>query len=123
MVGMVEVFASIGTSAGPIFGGFIYQVVGYSGTFYLYGAINLAFSICLWFLFPRNLDMNSESAPNDNEYCTAEEPTIKVTYCGLLRRGRYLMALLSATMTYFAYCMLEPILAQRLIHDFSMTPT
>ena len=37
-------------------------------------------------------------------------------------RMRYTMAALSCTMSYFAYCMLEPILAQRLKDDFDVSP-
>ena len=52
MIGLVEAAAGLGTSAGPAFGGLMYTLLGYEGTFYTYGAINLVFALALIIFFP-----------------------------------------------------------------------
>ena len=125
MVGLVEASAGVGTTIGPVLGSTLYILTNYAGTFYVYGAINFIFAGLLIIFFPKDLrvgnnkaereipilaeNTESEFAPNDDEFKG------EVTYCGLMSRGRYFMAMTSSSVCYFAYCMLEPILAERLI--------
>jgi len=53
LVGLVESFAGIGSTIGPVLGSTLYALMGFSGTFYSYGAMNVVWGVMTWVLFPK----------------------------------------------------------------------
>jgi len=51
-VGVVEAFAGIGNTIGPVLGSTLYALMGFSGTFYSYGAMNIVWGAMTYALFP-----------------------------------------------------------------------
>ena len=133
MVGLVEASEGLGTTLGPVMGSTLYILTNYAGTFYVYGIINLVFALAVTIFFPRNLQVvydneyvgvteekEKDDDPVSEELASNGDYAGEVTYCGLMSRGRYFMAMTSSSVSYFAYCMLEPILAERLL-EFKMS--
>ena len=53
LVGLVESFAGVGATIGPVLGSTLYATMGFSGTFYFYGAMNVVWGIVTWMILPK----------------------------------------------------------------------
>jgi len=97
-------------------------MMGFSGTFYAYGAMNLVWAAMTWVLFPKatkkteyfdQFKENLIDAPEDSDYES-------VTYCRLFAKPRFTFAAITSGLSYMGYTMIEPILAVRLT-EFKLT--
>jgi len=51
-VALLETIAGLGCILGPVMGAFLYSFLGYSGTFYAFGIVNIIPALILYCLFP-----------------------------------------------------------------------
>lgn len=132
MIGYTEAAIGIGFVVGPFIGSILYMIGGYKFIFYAYGFFFLLISITIRFMFDSYIDGPSpqlketesleqkvvkEIQEGDDNYMEVDKNiTNPVSLWELLGHARYFFAALSGSLSYFMYCFMEPILANRLKH-------
>ena len=59
-MGWVEALTGLGLIVGPIIGSFLYSLLGYAHTFYIYGSFLVCLSFIIKLNFPGDADDESE---------------------------------------------------------------
>lgn len=123
----------IGNIAGPLLSSVLYQHFGFAMAFGVIGLTIVASSLFFLCYFPKvssiSADETDEFAPadKDGEHLAITPRLFEldgdapVTTCKLLKEPRVTMAAIGASLCYFQYSFVEPILSPRLV-EFGLTP-
>ncbi len=81
VVSLFEGFVGIGTTSGPIIGSLVYHYVGFSTTFYIYGAVMVpsAFLICCVLPTPKQIRDARVSNEKDGDESTQLKTSLSET--------------------------------------------
>lgn len=115
---------------GPIAGSFIFDLVGFKGTFVIFGALIVPLSIVILCFLPNVYDVKVRvlEAMGDNvlfsarsiEQINTQREGKKLRYSDLICNQRILHAALCAMATYLVWGALEPVLNLRLTQDYEL---
>jgi len=131
LVGYIEAVTGVGLILGPLIGTVLYSAGGYGFTFYAFSTFFVAFFFFITCLFPKKLDVVSDEDKNmqTQEMYTSLSRSFtgrlsegEVTIGKLLSDKRFFFAGATASLAYFCYGYMEPLLALRL-KDFDLNQT
>ena len=128
-VATMETAIGIGGAIGPMLGSIVYGWLGFSWTFLVFGAAMIPSVILLNFISsPRDVMMNEEPPVDDGSQSARSARSFRESvhlsargmkreqlgYGKLACQPRVIFAALAATVSYIAYCALDPTLVLRL---------
>lgn len=108
VVGILETFAGLGYTAGPVIGGFFYDIGGFQLPFLVLGIVLLAASVLAFFLIENSKD--DESSPEDKGMLE------------ILRLPQIWLPIFSVIACAISLSFLDPTLSNHL-ESFKLTPT
>jgi len=120
LVGLLEMTAGLGCAVGPVIGTVLYAGLGYAGTFYVFGGLNIVIAFILFSLFPKDKPALVKSEVEETQLTTGDtevnlevETLIEtpVTFFKMLKVPRFLMASLIPSLAFIVISFWEPILA------------
>lgn len=114
MIGYIEAATGLGLVVGPIVGSMVFSQLGYSGAFFFCGGF-----ICIFAVLSAYCGESTRQSTSERQPLLSQEPTSpmkptekrKLSISNLLLDPRFTLAGLAASLTYFAYTAMEPILA------------
>jgi MFS family permease len=107
----------IGMTLGPVISSFVFKSIGYSGTFYFFGAlISLIGIITVYSMIPKYLDgKQEEDADNKDEGNVSKSTNKPVTWCVFFTNKRSFLAIFICFMSCLSMQFYDAILSVHLV--------
>eukprot|EP00347_Sterkiella_histriomuscorum_P019495 403341410 len=133
LVGYIEAVTGIGLILGPIIGSVLYTMGGFTFTFFTFGSVFIVTTFYINKIFPKRIDNDTvnqikeqfaqykliSGERQDDREKNQSNKTSEIGYFTLLSNSRFLFGAISASLGYFLYGFMEPILAFRL-NDYKL---